>query len=58
VIHRDLAAAAAVAETIAASVTLPEKAYFTHLRRLIRDALIQHGVAGQIDALVARLLGR
>jgi hypothetical protein len=58
VIHRDLAAAAAVAETIAASVTLAEKAYFTHLRRLIRDALIQHGVAGQIDVLVARLLGR
>ena len=57
-LHRDLEAAAADAERVAAAVTLDPSAYFTRRRRAIRDALIEHGVAGRIDALVARLLNR
>lgn len=55
-LHRDLAAAAAVAERVAAAVPLKEGAYFTRRRRAIRDALAAHGIAGQIEALVTRLL--
>jgi hypothetical protein len=57
-LHRDLAAAAAEAEKIAAAVALTENAHFTRQRRAIRDALLQHGIAKQIDTLVVRLLGR
>ena len=55
-LHRDLAAAGAEAEKVAASVQLKEGAHFTRQRRAIRDALIATGVAPRIDALVIRLL--
>jgi hypothetical protein len=55
-LHRDLAAAAAEAERIAAAFALPESVKFQRARKLIRDALIESGVAPQIDELVARLL--
>jgi hypothetical protein len=55
-LHRDLAAAGAKAEQVAATVPLDEAAHFTRKRRAIRDALIADGIAGRIDALVARLL--
>jgi hypothetical protein len=55
-LHRDLADAAAQAETIAASVALPEKVKFQHARKLIREALASAGVSQRIDSLVAKLL--
>jgi len=57
-LHQDLAAAAAVAERVAAAATLPEGAYFTRQRRAIRDALAADGIAGGIEALVMRLIER
>jgi len=55
-LHRGLAAAAVEAERIAAAVALREGAHFMRQRRAIRDALAADGIAGRIDALVARLL--
>jgi hypothetical protein len=55
-LHRDLAAAAAQAERVAASVILPEGVKFQRARGLVRAALREAGVAGKIDALVALLL--
>ena len=55
--HQDIAKAAARAEKIAAKVDLKEGEYFTSSRRRIRQALIDHGVAGQIETLVATLIG-
>jgi hypothetical protein len=55
-VHRDLAAAAAKAEKIASAVELPEKAKFQRARGLVRNALIEDGVASAIDELVVRLL--
>ena len=55
-LHRELAAAAAKAERVAAAIALPEGAHFTRQRRAIRDALAADGIAARIDALVARLL--
>ncbi len=57
-LHQDLATAAATAERVAAAVVLRERAYFTRQRRAIRDALVAHGIAREIEALVTRLLGR
>ncbi|HUC09285.1 MAG TPA: hypothetical protein VL985_02530, partial [Stellaceae bacterium] len=55
-LHRELAAAAAEAERVAAAVTLREGTYFTSQRRAIRVALTADGIAARIDALVTRLL--
>jgi hypothetical protein len=55
-LHLDLAAAAAKAEKIAATVALPEGVKFQRARALIRAALTEAGVAPKIDALVAKLL--
>jgi hypothetical protein len=55
-LHRELADASEEAERIAARVLLREGAHFTSQRRAIRDALAADGIAGRIDALVARLL--
>ncbi|MFD2181050.1 N-6 DNA methylase [Rhodoplanes azumiensis] len=55
-VHGALAAAGREAETAAAAVTLPDAVKFQRARKLVRDALIDTGVAGRIDALVARLL--
>ncbi len=45
------------AEVIASAVALPENVKFQRARKLIRDTLIQSGVAPRIEALVTRLLG-
>ncbi|MDP3746352.1 MAG: N-6 DNA methylase [Phenylobacterium sp.] len=55
-LHRDLAAAAARAEAVAASVDLSQARHFTAKRRAIREALAQDGVAAEIEALVDALL--
>ena len=55
-LHKELGAAAKEAEKIAAQVPLDEGKYFTHSRKRIRNALVEHGIAGKIDALVVRLL--
>lgn len=54
-LHAELVAAAAEAEEVAAGVELP-KVSFQAQRRRIREALGAAGVAGSLDALVARLL--
>ena len=56
-LHRDLAAAASVAETAAAAVALPDGIGFQQARKRIRAALIADGVAARIEALVTRLIG-
>lgn len=55
-LHREIAAAAAEAEGIAAAVALPEGDY-RRKRRAIRDALALTGLAARMEALVATLLG-
>ncbi len=55
-LHRDLAAAATHAETIAAAVQLTEAQHFTAKRRAIRAALAADGVAAEMEALVDALL--
>lgn len=57
-LHVELATTAATAQRIAARVELTEGAHFTRQRRAIRDALLQHGVAREIDGMVMRLLRR
>jgi hypothetical protein len=55
-LHRQLAAAARRAETVAAGVPLPEQVKFQNARKRVRDALTQAGIAAQIDSLVVQLL--
>jgi hypothetical protein len=55
-LHGEIAAAAAKAEKIAGAVALPENVKFQRARGLVRNALIDDGVAGAIDELVVRLL--
>lgn len=55
-LHRDLAAAAARAEAVAAAVPLNPDAHFTAYRRAIRAALAEDGIAAEIEALVDALL--
>lgn len=55
-LHRDLAAAALHAAAVAARVELPDAAYFTTKRGLIRQALADDGVAETIERLVDALL--
>lgn len=54
--HRDLAAAAAHAEGIAAAVPLADTQHFTAKRRAIRAALAEDGIAAEMEALVDALL--
>ena len=54
--HRELAAAAARAEAVAAAVELPEGVRFQRARGLVRAALAEAQISQQIDALVADLL--
>lgn len=56
-LHRQLAQAAKRAEQVAAAVPLKQGIYFVTARRQIREALREDGVAGEIDRLVAALLG-
>ena len=55
-LHRDLAAAASRAETLAAAVDLAPHRHFTAKRRAIRAALAADGIAAEIEALVDALL--
>jgi len=55
-LHVELADAGRRAEAVAAAVDLPAEG-FVRLRGRVRAALTADGVAGEIDALVARLLG-
>jgi hypothetical protein len=55
-LHRDLAAAAAQAETVAAAVDLTGASHFTTKRRAIRDALAADGIAAEMEAMVDALL--
>ena len=55
-LHRDLAAAAAHAEGIAAAVPLADTQHFTAKRRAIRAALAEDGIAAEMEALVDALL--
>jgi hypothetical protein len=55
-LHRDLASAAAHAETVAAGVALTDEQHFTAKRRAIRAALVADGVAAEMEALVDALL--
>jgi SAM-dependent methyltransferase len=55
-LHRDLAAAALRAEVVAAAVPLEAAQHFVAKRRVIRAALVEDGVAGEIEALVDALL--
>lgn len=55
-LHRDLAAAAARAEAVAATVALADTQHFTAKRRAIRAALAEDGIAAEIEALVDALL--
>jgi len=55
-LHNEIAEAAREAESIAASVDLPENIKFQRARGLVRTALKDAGIAQRIDELVARLL--
>lgn len=54
--HVALAKLAGKAEKIASAVDLPEGVKFQRARRLVRDALVDSGLATQIDAAVGALL--
>ena len=54
-LHQELAAATTRAAQVAASVPLKEGTYFVTARKHIRTALHDHGIAQEIDDLVARL---
>jgi hypothetical protein len=56
-LHQDLARAGARAESLAARVAVDPDQPFTRARSLIRRALADDGVSGEIDHLVNRLLG-
>jgi len=55
-LHRDLAAAGAQAEQVAAAIDIPETVGFQKARGVIRTALAEAGLSQRIDDLVARLL--
>jgi hypothetical protein len=55
-VHQDLAAAALRAEAVAAAVPLADGQHFVAKRKAIRLALIEDGVAAEIEALVDALL--
>lgn len=56
-LHRDLAAAAAEAEALAATLEIDPATRFQTARRRVRDALTEAGISPRIDRLVERLLG-
>ena len=56
-LHRELAQAARRAEEVAASVNLESNMHFVAARRRIREALREDGIAQEMDAMVAQLLG-
>ena len=56
-LHGKLAKAAAKSEKVAAKVELKAGEHFPRTRNRIRQALIANGVAVEIEALVAQLIG-
>lgn len=56
-LHRELAEAGAEAERVAALVELKDGEKFQRARKRIRDALIEDGIAQDIEKLVEKLLG-
>ncbi len=55
--HNELAKTGKRAATVAGLVLLDEGAHFTRHRKRIRQALIEDGVMGEIEALVEKMLG-
>lgn len=55
-LHRELAAAGAAAEAVAALAELKEGEKFQRARQRIREALAQEGIGGEIEKLVEALL--
>lgn len=55
-LHKDLTAAGAQAEQIAANVEIPDDLHFSTARRRVREALAETGISQKTDVLVARLL--
>ena len=55
-LHQELAAAARLAEEVAASVTLLPSVHFVRARSMVRAALLADGVAQKVEALVVTLL--
>lgn len=55
-LHRQLAAEGARAEAVAALVEIPEGERFVAARQRVRRALVEEGVAGDIEKLVEKLL--
>ena len=56
-VHRELACAGAIAETVANGVTVRKREHYLSVRRRIRSALDVHGVASELEELTRRLLG-
>ena len=56
-LHTDLAALGARGEEVAGMVELPEAERFVAARQRVRRALIEEGVAGDIEKAVEKLLG-
>lgn len=56
-LHSDLAALSAHAEEVAAQVELPDAERFVAARQRVRRALIEEGVAADIEKAVEKLLG-
>lgn len=56
-LHRELAEAGALAETVAANVELKDGEKFQRARKRVRDALAEDGIGGDIEKLVEKLLG-
>lgn len=55
-LHRQLAKAGSKAESLAASVALPDTVKFQRARKIVRDALVEADISPRIDSLVERLL--
>lgn len=55
-IHQALVELASIAEDVAAAVDLDPRWQFQKARRVTREALRDHGVASQVDAMVDELL--
>ncbi len=55
-VHRTLAELAAIAEAVAAQADLDPAWQFQKARRITREALREHGVAGEIDEAVGDML--
>ena len=56
-LHRNLAEAARTAEEVSKLVPVEEGQYFRSIRKRVRNALSEHGIAEVLESLVADLLG-